>query len=741
MSYTLIITEKPNAANRIASALAEGSVQKISRNGSDYFKFRRKGKDIIVAPAVGHLFVLNENSGNRHWTYPIFSVEWKPTFNEKNNTWSMKYYKNLQELAKHASDFISACDFDIEGSVIAYNIIRFICNAKDGKRMKFSTLTDSDIVEAYEHASPHLDFPQIEAGLTRHQLDWYFGINLSRALTLALEHSGGYWTLSTGRVQGPTLSILEQRQKEIKAFRPTPYWEIELDGKIDSKEITASHIKDKFWKKDEADSVLHKCKGKDGVVEDVEKKLRNESPPFPFDLTTLQRESYNFFGYSPKQTLDIAQALYEHALISYPRTSSQKLPAKIGLKSILSKLSENPEYSDLAKKVLSKPSLKPNEGPKEDSAHPSIFPTGHKPAKLSQYQRKVYDLIVKRFLAVFGDPAVREQVRVLINVNKEQFVSHGITTVKPGWMELYRPYSRAKEQMLPELKKGEKVFVSRMEMLDKETEPPSRYTQASILKEMESLGLGTKATRAQILQTLYDRSYIKDASIVVTELGEAVITALEKHCPEIISVDLTKKFDEEMEQIEDGKRKREEIIKKAEKELERILMDFKKHESDIGKDILEAVKEFEKEEHTVGKCECGGDLHIIHSKKSGKRFVGCTRYPKCKRAFPLPQKGFIHVIDKKCFCGLGIVEVRNKGRRPWRLCCMHGFNTTEKKMEAAKAAGMQPYKPKAAVKPEASPEKVHAPKESSKPTKGKKASEDAFSPVKRAKKEAAHAAK
>ncbi|MEM5812246.1 MAG: DNA topoisomerase I [Candidatus Aenigmatarchaeota archaeon] len=694
MSYTLIITEKPNAANRIAHALAEGNVKRLSNNGADYYRLSRKGKEIVVVPAVGHLFVLSEKSQNSHWTYPIFSVEWIPTYKEKSSKWAKKYYQNIQELSKQAKEFISACDYDVEGSVIAYNIIRFICNAKDGKRMKFSTLTDSDIVEAYENASPHLDFPQIEAGLARHQLDWYFGINLSRALTLSLEHAGGYWTLSTGRVQGPTLSILEKRQREIKAFKPTPYWEIELYCKIDGKEITALHIKEKFWKKEEADSVLHKCKGKDGVIESVEKKLRKENPPFPFDLTTLQRESYNLFGYSPKQTLDIAQSLYENALISYPRTSSQKLPAKIGWKSILHKLSENPEYSELAKIILSKPNLKPNEGPKEDPAHPSIFPTGHKPKKLSKYQKNVYDLVVKRFFSVFGDPAVREQVRVVININNERFAAHGITTVKPGWMEMYKPYVKVKEQILPDIHKGETVVVKSLQMLDKQTEPPSRYTQASILKEMENLGLGTKATRAQILQTLYDRGYIKDPSIVVTELGEAVVNALEKHCPEIISVELTRRFEEEMEKIESGKARKEEILKKAEQELERILLDFKRHEKEIGKDILEAVKEFEKDEHTVGKCNCGGELHIIHSKKSGKRFVGCTNYPKCSKSYPLPQHGFIHVIDKNCFCGLKILEVRIKGKRPWRLCCVHGFNTTQKKFDASKAGKTIPVKKK-----------------------------------------------
>ncbi len=685
MSYTLILAEKPSAAKKIAEALTDGKIQQMKRNNAPYYRITRSGKSVVVVPAVGHLFVLSDPGKNSKWTYPVFAAEWKPTFQGKANAWAKKYYSNIQALVREAGEFISATDYDVEGSVIAYNIFRFLFKQNDGKRMKFSTLTQEDIVDAYENMSKHLDFPMIEAGLTRHHLDWYFGINLSRALTLSLEHVGGYWVLSTGRVQGPTLMLLNKRQKEIKAFKPVPYWLLELKGIINKKEIKALHINDKFWKKGDIEAALKRCmRGKvfrDGIVQEVKKSKRKEMPPFPFDLTTLQRESYSLFGYSPKMTLEVAQSLYEHALISYPRTSSQKLPAKLGFRKILSGLSRQKEYSGFCQKLL-QGKLKPNEGRKDDPAHPAIFPTGLKPKRLGHYQKRVYDLIVRRFLSVFGEPAVREQVRILINVNDELFAAHGITTVERGWLEFYGPYSRVKEQALHDMNRGDVARVSDISIIDKETEPPPRYSQASIIKEMEALNLGTKATRAGILQTLYDRNYIKGRSIEVTELGEAVTEALQKHCPEIVSVDLTKRFEEDMNSIIMGREKGEEVVSRAKKELERILQEFKKHEKDIGRDILKAVKEYEEDIHTVGKCpKCrSGRLHIIHSHKTGKRFVGCTNYPKCKNSYPLPGAGYLTTIDRTCSkCGLRLVEVRRQGRRPFRLCVVHGFEYYDKK--------------------------------------------------------------
>ncbi|MBU1135412.1 MAG: DNA topoisomerase I [Nanoarchaeota archaeon] len=696
MGYTLIITEKPSAAQKMANALTEGKVDKTTKGKISYYKIKRGGKDIMIVSAVGHLFVMDEKDTKVKWSYPVFDVDWKPTYLRKGNLWAKPYFDNIKSLVKGASDFISACDYDIEGSVIAFNILRFICGTEKGKRMKFSTLTEEDLIEAYEKASPKLDFPQIEAGLTRHQLDWYFGINLSRALTLSIEHAGGFWTLSTGRVQGPTLKLLEDREKEIRKFVPKPFWEIELKCLLGGKIVAAQHENDKFWKKDEASKIFEKCKGKDGIVNDVTKKEVKQNPPFPFDLTTLQRDSYNLFGYSPKMTLDVAQTLYEHALISYPRTSSQKLPAKIGFKKILTDLSKQEEYAGLCEKLLSKPILKPNEGNKIDSAHPSIFPTGVLPKKLNSYQKKVYDLIVKRFFAVFNDAAVREQMRVKIDVNKEIFVTHGIRTLKANWMDFYKPYAKFKEQVLPDVEKDDHVKIKNIDMFDKETEPPNRYSQASILKKMDDLGLGTKATRAGILHTLYERGYVRDSSINVTKLGEAVTSELEKYCPEIISIELTKRFDEDMDNIQAGKEKREKIIKDAEKELIKILTNFKKHEKEIGEELKKAVKDYEHKLHTLGKCnKCGGELHIIHSPATHKRFVGCTGYPKCSNSFPLPQMGYVEATKQKCKdCGLFTVLLKSKGRRPWNFCAKCGFEKWKKEQdEKKKASGAKPATP------------------------------------------------
>ena len=419
-------------------------------------------------------------------------------------------------------------------------------------------------------------------------------------------------------------------------------------------------------------------------MDDVERKEQKQHPPFPFDLTSLQREAYHCFGWSPKQTLDTAQALYEHALISYPRTSSQKLPASIGYKKILESLSKQKKYKELCENLLGKKPLKPNEGKKSDPAHPAIFPTGNEPKGLNAYQKKLYDMVVRRFMSVFAEAAVRESLKVTLDVEGEKFTATGVRTITQNWMEFYKPYVKLKEQLLPEVRKGEPADVKKLELLDKETQPPGRYSQASILREMEKLGLGTKGTRALILHTLYDRGYIKESSIHVTELGKAVITALEKYCPEIVSVEMTKQLDEEMIEINEGKLKRESVLKRAQKELTGILEKFKAHQKDVGNHLLEAVKQVMKEETQVGKCTCGGNLVIKYS-RAHKRFVACDRYPKCTETFSLPQKGKLVITSENCSkCGLHVISVRAFRKRPWKLCVRCGFVNYKKKTEEGK---------------------------------------------------------
>jgi DNA topoisomerase-1 len=206
---------------------------------------------------------------------------------------------------------------------------------------------------------------------------------------------------------------------------------------------------------------------------------------------------------------------------------------------------------------------------------------------------------VKRFLAAFGEPSIREAMHVILDINENKFILKGVKTVKEGWREFYYPYVADKEILLPELREGEELEVERVEILEKKTEPPARYTQASIIKEMEKRGLGTKATRSEILKTLYDRNYITGKSIKVTSLGKAVVKILEQYSPKIISEELTRKLEEEMENVYNGKKKREEIVKEAKKLLEEILSDFKKVEKKIGKELSNAIMSIRNEKKSL----------------------------------------------------------------------------------------------------------------------------------------------
>jgi DNA topoisomerase-1 len=672
---TVIISEKPDASKRIAEALAEGKVEKKEANEAFWFEFKRKKKKFIVVPAVGHLFVLDTVKKKGGWNYPIFDVQWVPTHTKKGSEFSKKYFENMQAIVSNDNDYIIATDYDTEGSVIGYNILTMLAKKKDAKRMKFSTLTKDELVESFEKVSPHMDMETVESGLTRHYLDFYWGINLTRALTLAMKNAAekGFAILSTGRVQGPTLGMLYDKELEIRKFKSTPFWEIELHAKIGKTAIIAAHEKDKFWKKEEAERVLEKTKGKDATVADMKKREYKQPPPVPFNTTELQSDSYSHFKFSPTQTNSIAESLYQSGIISYPRSSSQKLPPSINYVKILKALAAIPQYKKFAEELLMKEKLIPNEGKREDSAHPAVYPTFETQdlKKLTAQQKKLYDLIVRRFLSVFAEPATRESNIVTLDVNGEKFKVVGKRIIEPGWTAIYEPYLAYEEQILPDMKIGDKVKVQKIEQTAKETQPPGRFSQGSILKEMEERNLGTKATRAEILQTLYARKYILGKSIQVTKLGEAVTKALKDYSPRILSEDMTKRFEEEMDEVYKGKKKREEVIKEAKETLVDILAEFKQNEKKIGKKLLEALVQARKEERRLGTCPACkvGELRIIRSRKTIKFFVGCSSYPNCHNLYPLPQGAYITPLGKVCDkCNTPMIQVQRKGKRPFRMC-------------------------------------------------------------------------
>ncbi|MGQ9469190.1 MAG: DNA topoisomerase I [Nitrososphaerales archaeon] len=676
MSYTLLIAEKPDAMRKIAESLAEsGTLKRITTDqGVEYYEFIRNNKRHLIVAAVGHLFNLSP-VGRGEWIYPIFDAEWKPSFEvRKQSIFSKKYFEAIKDVAKDASDFIICCDYDTEGSTIGANILRFLCNAKDANRMKFSTLTKEELIDSYKNMSNHLDFGQIEAGLTRHWLDWLWGLNLTRALTLAMKNRAekGFKILSTGRVQGPTLALLLERELEIRRFVPKPYWQLELHCKVDGNEIIAMHGKGQFWDKDEADRILRACKGKGVIVKDIAKRQYRQMPPYPFNTTDLQSEAYSHFKFSPSQTLDLAESLYQMGAISYPRTSSQKLPIGIGYEKILKALSSIEYYNDLCNELLKKSELIPHEGLKEDPAHPAIYPTPEVPdlRKLTVQQRKVYDLVVRRFMATFADPAIRESMNLTLAIEDNNFIAIGRRNLSLGWVRFYSPYTTLEEQILPEVRIGQRLENLEIDMLEKWTEPPDRYTQGSIIKEMEKRNLGTKATRAEILQTLYERNYISGKSIKVTKLGEMVTNVLKDFCPRIISEELTRNFEEEMELVMLEKRKRDEVIEEAVDFLMETLNGIKRNERRMGEALLKGFMDAREEGRRLGICQkCKGELRIIRSRKSGKVFVGCSSYPNCKNSYPLPQSARITPLGRVCEkCLTSIIQVNRKGKRTFTMC-------------------------------------------------------------------------
>ncbi|EEB73007.1 DNA topoisomerase I [Thermococcus sp. AM4] len=707
---TLIIAEKPNVARKIAYALAEGKPVRKTIGKVSYYEFTRDGKKVIVAPAVGHLFSLAPKT--KTYGYPVFDIEWVPVYvAEKGKGYAKDYIKALATLAKKADEFIVACDYDTEGEVIGYTALKYACGVdpSKAKRMKFSALTKKDLLKAWYNLEPTINFGMADAGIARHVLDWYWGVNLSRALTSAIKRASGKWmVLSTGRVQGPTLKFLVEREKEIQSFKPKPYWVIKMILEKEGKQYTATYEKDKIWDEEEAKRIVQEAKKGPAFVEKVEVKQQKRNPPVPFDLGTLQREAYSAFGYSPKKTLEIAQRLYEKGYTSYPRTSSQKLPKNLNFRSILQNLAKLPEYKPFAHELLGKGNLKPVEGKKEDPAHPAIYPTGElpKPGELSKDEKNIYDLVVRRFLALFMEPAVRESVKVIINSNGHRFILSGARTLKEGWLKVYGKYVKFDEVILPQFREGEPVKVVQIKREKKKTKPPARYSPAAVIKKMEDLGIGTKATRAQILETLYSRGYIEGKKkIKVTPLGMRVVEALEKNVPDIVSVELTRAFEEKMEEIMAGKAKKDEIIEESKDQLIKILKVFKEKELDIGKMLLETTgtgvttskdsvrveksksqsgtsrasaksgteepkkaKSPERQRLVLGKCpKCGGDLVLKYNRKTGKRFVGCSNWPKCNVTYPILQRGEVIPTNKTCCNGAPVVKIREKGRE-YEIC-------------------------------------------------------------------------
>ncbi len=622
MSKSLIITEKPSVAADIAKAL--GGFKK----GKDYYESEK----YLISWAVGHLFELAVPASMKaqdKWDMkklPIMPPEFELAPAEKMGSRVNVLRKLIKD--KNVADIINACDAGREGELIFRYIIQYAGTKKPIMRLWLQSMTTEAIREGFARLRSDAEMqPLASAARSRNEADWLVGINATRAFTLRLSGGRGSTVTSLGRVQTPTLTIIVDRERKIQEFKPRELHEVtgrfraaagEYAGrwfdeafKKDETEIERTqrlldrlqlNLPDaeqqldsangslwdehrtapRLWHREIAAAIQGKCTGKDGIVELEEKKPTTQIAPQLYDLTTLQREANNRFGFSAKRTLQIAQALYErHKAITYPRTDSRALPEDYlpTVRSTLAKI-DNP----FARKALDNNWVKPNKRIFNNAKvgdHFAIIPTGAVARSLDEQEQKIFDLVAKRFVAVFFPPAQYENTTRITRVEGEPFKTEGKILVAAGWLEVYgrEAVSEKPEENLPPVTQGEHVATIAIEIKTDQTRPPARYSEATILSAMEGAGkliedeelrdamkekgLGTPATRASIIETLISAHYLTRQGKELQPTAKAIqtITLLKNAVPELTSPELTGEWEFRLREIEHRKLTRDAFMK------------------------------------------------------------------------------------------------------------------------------------------------------------------------------------
>ena len=476
---------------------------------------------------------------------------------------------------------------------------------------------------------------------------------------------------SSGRVQTPTLALIVARERERLAFVPEDYWVIRGAFGEGDNEFEAPHATARFKTEKAAMLAMSHIEGaKTALVANIEKKKRTVRPPAPFNTTSLMAAAAAE-GLSPARTMRIAESLYMDGYISYPRVDNTVYPSSLNLAEVVRTLSGNPAYAPYCNQLLSKGKLTATRGNKEETDHPPIYPTAKAtPDDLPAAEYKLYNLVARRFLATLSDAAIVEGTKVTLEVpgegsgEREPFAARGDVTVKPGFRAIY-PYGLKKDEQLPTLTEGETIAFRGATCQKKQTEPPARYSQGKLIQEMEKLGLGTKSTRHSIIERLYAVKYILNDPIEPSQLGMAVIDALDAYAPHITHPQMTAELEDGMSSIAAGKTTKEEVVNSSRdllaQELDALLP--------VREQVKEALADAVAADAYVGVCpKCGKDLQIRASSKTKSMFIGCSGWPECDITYPLP-KGKIEAQEEVCpTCGMPQVKVTAFRSKPHVKC-------------------------------------------------------------------------
>ncbi len=659
----LIITEKNITARRIATILSGGKFKEGGGSRNPVYSFSANGDTWECIGLKGHVLKVDFPPEYEQWqdVDPAALVRAEIIKTPLQKT----LVKTVQNLGKNADTVIIATDFDREGELIGVDIAGQVLEVNPEAevfRARFSALTPAEIKQAFEGLEkPYYDLAA--AGEARQDIDLVWGASLTRFISLASTRLGKQF-LSVGRVQSPTLALIVDREKERKAFVPEPFWTIKILCSRKGEQFSAVHKQERFKSREEAEAAFARLDGS-GTVTEVAQKEKSTAPPAPFNTTGFLTAAASI-GFTAAGAMRVAESLYMNGYISYPRVDNTVYPASLDLRELLGELSASPELGGLCRSILAQEKIVPTRGRKESTDHPPIHPTAAVARdKLEPQDWKIYELVFRRFLATLAPAALTLSMRVDLDVRGEPFFSRGSRVLEEGWMRYYT-YSRKKDLLLPALQKGDEVSVDDKDLGEGETQPPARYSQGTLIAKMEELGLGTKSTRHSIIESLYERGYIFGDPIAPSETGTAVTEALRKFATLIVTPEMTSDLEQDMDAIAEGREAPGEVVDKSRVMLESIFETLKSSKEQIAEEIRNGIRE----DKIVGVCpNCGNQLKVIRSKKTKKRFVGCSNYPECTTTYPLPQGGGIVPTDETCpECGTPRIKVISKGRRPWVLC-------------------------------------------------------------------------
>lgn len=583
----------------------------------------------------------------------------------------------LKNLAKKADSVVIGTDFDREGELIgsdALAMVRDVAPDVPVSRARYSAFTKAEIDHAFANLV-ELDQNLADAGESRQYIDLIWGAALTRYLTMA--KFGGFGNVrSAGRVQTPTLALVVERERERLAFKPEDFWviggEARPAGAGDDEVFKISHANGRFTDREAAETAFSHVEGATtGTVTEVVKKSRTQRPPAPFNTTSLQAAAAAE-GISPARTMRFAESLYMDGLISYPRVDNTVYPRSLDLRATVKAIAEVPQYAPACRELLAREKLTATRGKTETTDHPPIYPTAPAdPAKLEPAQWKLYNLIARRFLATLSDAAVIEGTKISIDVAGEPFQASGDVLKVPGFRAVY-PFGLKRDEQLPALEQGDAVDVREMQLEAKQTEPPARYSQGRLVQEMEKRGLGTKSTRASIIERLYQVKYFKgqpSGPIEPSQLGMAIIDALHTYAPRITTPDMTSELEEDMTHVAEGRDTQEQVVHHSRALLAGMLDALIEHKDDLGEAISDAVTA----DARVGACpKCGKDLVMKTSAKTRGSFIGCMGWPDCDVTYPVPSGVRVSPLEGEAAvcpeCGAPRIKCQPFRQKAYEVC-------------------------------------------------------------------------